>query len=87
MLCNGKYYIGCNPNLQVQVRKEEHERIRTLRNEPLVEVTPGDEIWLQWTWIQDANCDEPCQSCGGSGEAETELYEGIVNCPVCHPES
>lgn len=57
MRCNGKYYIGCSPNLQVQVRKEEHERIRLLRNEPLVEVAPNSPEWLLWTWINDANCD------------------------------
>lgn len=56
MLCNGKYYIGCNPNLQVQVRKAEHERIRTLRNEPLVEVATKDPTW---TWIDDPSCEEP----------------------------
>ncbi len=24
-----------------------------------------------------------CPSCGGTGVAETELYEGLVNCPIC----
>lgn len=24
-----------------------------------------------------------CTYCGGSGVTETELYEGLVNCPVC----
>jgi len=24
-----------------------------------------------------------CEYCGGSGECETELYEGLVTCPVC----
>ena len=32
--------------------------------------------------ISDA---EPeCETCGGSGVIETELHEGIVNCPPCH---
>lgn len=25
----------------------------------------------------------PCPTCGGSGTVETELYEGLVNCPDC----
>ena len=25
----------------------------------------------------------PCEWCGGSGVRETELYEGLVNCPEC----
>lgn len=24
-----------------------------------------------------------CPDCGGTGLAETELYEGLVNCPRC----
>lgn len=24
-----------------------------------------------------------CEYCGGTGNAETELYDGLVNCPVC----
>jgi len=30
---------------------------------------------------------EVCNYCGGSGAMETELYEGLVSCPVCqNPE-
>lgn len=28
----------------------------------------------------------PCHCCGGAGTIETELYEGLANCPVCHPD-
>lgn len=49
MLCNGKYYLGCSPNLQVQVSKEEHERIRLLRNAPLEICDKNDNF----VWIDD----------------------------------
>jgi hypothetical protein len=26
---------------------------------------------------------DSCKTCGGSGSVETELYEGLVNCPEC----
>lgn len=28
-----------------------------------------------------------CKRCGGTNAVETELYEGLVNCPECTPES
>ncbi len=55
MICNGKYYLCSSPNLQIQVRKTEHERIRLLRNEPLIELP---EKSPEWTWIDDPSCDE-----------------------------
>lgn len=27
-----------------------------------------------------------CKTCGDSGACETELYEGLVDCPDCHKE-
>lgn len=70
MLCNGKYYVGCNPWLQVQVGKAEHERLRTLQKEPLVEVTPSDPTWSAWKWIDDPSCDEPANHAKETEHAE-----------------
>jgi hypothetical protein len=53
MLCNGKYYVACTPNLQIQVSEAEHERIRSLRGEPLVEIPVEDGNYLRWIWVDD----------------------------------
>lgn len=58
MLCGGKYYLGCGPNLQVQVSKETHEQIRLMRGDTLLELKPEDPVRKIWVWIDDPNCDE-----------------------------
>jgi 7,8-dihydro-6-hydroxymethylpterin-pyrophosphokinase len=58
MLCNGKYYIGCGSNLQIQITKEEHERIRAIREEPLIEITENSPIYSNWIWIDDETCNQ-----------------------------
>lgn len=46
--------------------------------------------WLKAAQPRCRNCGgrleestRPCGTCGGSGVAETELHEGLVNCPEC----
>ena len=55
MLYKGKYYVGCYPNFQIQVKKTEHERIRILLNQAFVEVFEKD---LAYIWIDDPSCDD-----------------------------
>lgn len=52
---------------------------------------PGDNRCGTATSLEDAKrqIDEiiangECKTCGGSGVIETELHEGLVNCPACH---
>ena len=51
MLRNGKYYVAVGNNTQLQVTKREHERIRMVYNQPLLEAKPEDE--KAYTWIDD----------------------------------
>ena len=55
MLCQGKYYLCVGFNTQIQVSKHEHERIRNLRKELLIEL---EEKSKDFIWIDDPSCDE-----------------------------
>lgn len=60
-------------------------------------LTPGTKVYIDDggltlrstldpdTWIEVGGHTPECETCGGSGMIETELHEGLVNCPECWP--
>ena len=59
MLVQGKYYIlipSDGPKeIQLQVSKKEHERIRNIMKKPLIVLGAKSP---EWTWIDDPSCDK-----------------------------
>ena len=43
-------------------------------------------LWLQKSKFLKIVHECICDNCCGEGVAETELYEGLVNCPSCRPD-
>lgn len=61
MLSDGKYYLNTGANeigqtIMIQVSKHEHERIRNVLNQPLIEVSKSDKCYENFIWIDDPKC-------------------------------